>query len=308
MAKAIVIVLGILLAAQGIPDKLASDNYDEVKEFIQGFMDGYNNRKMNLSSRCLDSSSQTKLDQIIVAMLHDFTKGDVVAAMREVENLTDEVSEIFEDCGLDEIAQKFNEDIKEKGAIWLTNRIFLNFFEIEKRLGLMIEYLLEGKWYKAGDAFGEMMEYIVPLNPKYSSPEVNDYSEFVEGILLGLCKHPNKPGQCYTALEGTKDELTAVIEDVAGFLTGAKSITDIYADAMKFYGSVKKLDGNVCDFKKLVNAITTLNMDKLMANYFRNMMGINKSANDLKTCVPDYKKCGTDIGELLRMIVGWSLN
>ena len=72
MFKAVTFLLGITLLTatpvMEVPQTFFSDNYSGLKEFVQGILDGYNHRQVDLPSNCLSSSQQSKLDEDFVAM------------------------------------------------------------------------------------------------------------------------------------------------------------------------------------------------------------------------------------------------
>ena len=207
------------------------------------------------------------------------------------------------------MSQNFREDVLSKGTIWIFTNFFIHFLEIQAKFLETVEHALEGKWYKSGDDFGIMMKLIVPLNSQMYGATPEDLTGFLEGILLGLCKDPSKPGQCYDNLNGVLTSSDALIKDIVDLVSGdAAALQKIYADGLKFLNDIKGVDLSACDLEKLANDISKLNFDRLMANYFRNMVPINSALTALQSCMPNFNECGTDIGKLFRMIVGWSLN
>ena len=296
----------VALLAQS--DSVTSNNYSELKDFIQGFMDGYNDSKFNLPADCLSSDIQTELDEAVIAMIQAILQRDVEKIYEQWDTLMDHLTEIIEDCGLDEVSKNFREDVVSKGVFWVFKNFFIHAHDVEEKFSEMARDIAEGKWYRAGDDLGILMRYIVPVSSQTYSFTPDNIAGLLEGFLKGICKDPSNPGECYPVLNGLVISLDLVSKDLWDLIRGKANYVKMYEDAFKLYNDVKTADLSVCGFKDLVNDISQLSLTKLMDNYMENSEAIRSSLVGLKSCLPNFVECGTDAGELFKMIIGWSIN
>ena len=166
MSKALILLLGLAVLSQASPVKLTqsffSDNYSGLKEFVQGLLDGYNDRQMDLPSNCLNSDSQSKLDEDVVAMLKAILRVNVEKFIEELYIFEGDLTAVVDDCGLTEIVDNYQQDVRKNGKLWVITNFFWHFYEIQEYALECLEHILEEQWYKAGEKFGKMIDYVVP--------------------------------------------------------------------------------------------------------------------------------------------------
>ena len=316
MFKFGIFLLGITLLTaspvQEIPTSFFSDNYSGLKEFVQGLLDGYNDSNVDLPSICLNSSQQSKLDEDFVAMMSALVRFDIEKFIKELETLNDDLADVAEDCGVTEIVQNLNKDIAKNGRLWIVVNVATHFVEIQADLLECLEHILAEKWYKAGEKMGEILKFAIPAAYNPDSLQIatpDEAIEFMKGLLKGLCKNPSNPGTCYTGLETIVENSEGLLKDLYDYTNGndPRAIEQMYIDGLALFNSLVRLDLSDCQFDKLIRTIERLNLDQLMANYFKNVVNINAAFAALGGCYDDYNGCGEDIGMLFRMVIGWSL-
>lgn len=120
---------------------------------------------------------------------------------------------------------------------------------------------------------------------------VEEIMRFSIGVLDGL--DGSHSGTCSKDLGALSDDLIAF-----------SSALDHLFQGIKLYEGTCTFDGLG---EHITDLMRTTGYSQLAANYFTNMGEISAALGTLGDCSADYSKCGNSLGEVVRLLIGWSL-
>jgi hypothetical protein len=135
--------------------------------------------------------------------------------------------------------------------------------------------------------------------------------DFVEGVVVGLEKSPQLPGDCYRqvfSLLGTADDLLVEVEKIF------KGDISAIGKAEKDFVALKEAwasQAHKCDFSGLVANLKTLarlqGWEHVFKNYIFHKTEVDSAFEFLANCPNAWFTCGRDVGTLVRVLSGWQL-
>lgn len=134
---------------------------------------------------------------------------------------------------------------------------------------------------------------------------------FTAGLISGLEADANSPGACAKDLTGAEGNVADLVSAVTSYIGGNQAaLFDILTSGE---GLIKAVEGSSddCDFSKLTAFFESLSTSSgretaLMA-ILGNLGGITADAKALTTCSSDLYTCGFSIGNLFKLLTGWSV-
>ena len=164
MAKIALLLISLLVlsTATVTPNTFFESNYDGFKEFIQGFLDGYEGETVELPAECLTEQAQAKLDEDLVAIFMNLLSLKPMEAAESLRDFIGDIDAVGNDCGVNIISDNFNADIEKNGLSWIITNIFWHIADIEAKALDALENLVLENWEVAGKSMGEIINYIAP--------------------------------------------------------------------------------------------------------------------------------------------------
>jgi hypothetical protein len=145
-----------------------------------------------------------------------------------------------------------------------------------------------------------------------SSISTGEVYNFTSGLLIGLESNAKAPGPCYKAISGLTGDFEAIASDISRITQGDEAaVMQLLTDVTGTKRDVQAFNGT-CDFTSLEAQIKVLlspaGAKIISANYLKHVFSINKDLATVKDCSANYYSCGKASGEIIRDLVGWSLN
>jgi hypothetical protein len=134
---------------------------------------------------------------------------------------------------------------------------------------------------------------------------------FTSGLITGLEADANSPGACAKDLTGAEGNVADLISAVTSFIGGNQA--SLFTIITSGEALLKAVEGSSddCDFSTLTAFFESLTTDagreKAIAAILGNMSGIMTDAKALTTCSTNLYTCGFTLGNLFKLITGWSV-
>jgi hypothetical protein len=153
----------ICLVASVMGTTLTGENYNGIKSIVDGFMKGYLGEDHELSEKCMDSESQSKIDGDFIAIFTTLIGGNFEKTMAQIEIFGDDLSSMYEVCGITEVGADIREYFDDEGALNIILNLFYRFFDITAGLLDVLENLVIGNFEGAGNRLGQVTALIAPV-------------------------------------------------------------------------------------------------------------------------------------------------
>ena len=146
--------------------ELESTNFNGIKTFLHGFMNGYEQTEYKQSSDCLAETFQSKLDEDFVLIFSSLIRFKIEDVFTYLNTLLVDLESMSDECGLSAVRTSFESQYASSGAFGIIKNLALNFVNIFASLGEIFVALVEEDWLAAGNHLGTAIQYAIP----YISP------------------------------------------------------------------------------------------------------------------------------------------
>jgi hypothetical protein len=134
---------------------------------------------------------------------------------------------------------------------------------------------------------------------------------FTSGLIAGLEADANSPGACAKDLTGAEGNVVDLYSAVSSFIGGNQAA--LFEILTSGEALIKAVEGSSsdCDFSTLVTFFESLSTsagrDKALTNIIGNLGGLTEDAKALTTCSANVYTCGFTIGNMFKLLTGWSV-
>lgn len=136
--------------------------------------------------------------------------------------------------------------------------------------------------------------------------------DFVQGVVVGLEKTPQLPGECYKGVFGLLGSVNDLLAEVEKILKGdilaiGKAKADF--DIVKQEWEANKHKCNTSGLIEHIESLKTLDgWGHLFLNYVLHKVEVDSAVEFLANCPNAWFTCGRDVGQIVRYLSGWQLN
>lgn len=314
--KFLSVFVSVLALSHAMPGDIQSypllnGDYDSLISFIDSFMTGYTGQAYDLPADCLSTAQQGQINQDIVALFFSTLQFKKEAIAENFETLIDDLAKSTYGCGFESIVDNLSQDIKTKSKYWILANIVLNEENIMTNAHKSFVDLQKKDWSAAGQYLGMAMAFVVP------SPTVNlrtaptDIIDLAEGFVSGLEGNTQTPGNCMIAVDTTGSALYQILTDAKKVLSGNYAVVNQLMKELKSIIPTAASVNSECDWATLeskIDAFLKLGPKAALSKYFINRSTIDSDVQKVKDCTADFAGCGQAAGEIVRIMLGWSLN
>jgi hypothetical protein len=321
MAKIVLIAFVVLALASATKlrgaEQAAPGNYDDLQEFLTGFMTGYTGSSENLAA-CLTESTQDNLNQILAStyffMITEQFK-DIKAAYVEFLQV---LAKACYECGLGSVEESLRKGMTEKGKIWFEVNAAFHFGQVEVAMNKALGQLKDRKYSEAGATVGQLSNLLVPFEKRASLSasltfEPAAYQAWWKGLVSSLAVNNKKYGPCARYLLNFANTTIAPItdldklakHDLSGFST-------LFGDLATSLSYVNSQYTGFCQFDLLYSNIEDLasknGLEELLTRYASRAISINSAFINIKDCSANTYSCGQGYGVIIKYLLNWSIN
>lgn len=319
VALLLIAFIALSTAEIEVPSSLFQGNYDDFKTFVNAFMNGYTGTTYTLPADCLDSASQGKLDSDMVDVIINLLKFHPYDAYVSLKIFTRDLEAMSWQCGLNQVPQNLNEDLKKKGSWWMIGNLLLHKIEIESYTLATLVDLLGGEFNKAGKDFGMAVKFMIPPPSTIkvgdllaASGKEADIIAFGKGLLQGFEGQVATTGPCYNNIYKLGDILVTSQEALEKVLSkNLPAMDDLIADIKEIEPQMKLISSS-CPFDTLFTNIhnmvaSTEGLKILYTNYYKSLKTIDADIAKILKCSSDYFACGQSLGNTIDLLFNWNL-
>eukprot|EP00358_Blepharisma_japonicum_P005717 CAMPEP_0202941566 /NCGR_PEP_ID=MMETSP1395-20130829/1684_1 /ASSEMBLY_ACC=CAM_ASM_000871 /TAXON_ID=5961 /ORGANISM="Blepharisma japonicum, Strain Stock R1072" /LENGTH=471 /DNA_ID=CAMNT_0049636905 /DNA_START=16 /DNA_END=1431 /DNA_ORIENTATION=+ len=303
-----------LAMPQDVLPNLQSSNYDANIAFIQGFMTGYAGTG-SVPATCFDATVINTLNADLGTFMLSMAGGSFSKAITSLEQFAKDLITAQLECGLQIVPQSFEKDIQSEGAFYLLVNLIHNAKSIQNSYSETVTYFQQQQWTQAGQSLGTLAKLIIPPTPSKlvgaQKSTLSDWSSFVTGLLNGLEGSTTTPGKCYQAFSTAGQQLPTVIaafekvesEGIAYVLDFANAVRDFLP-----YVTPLSTDCAWNTLEAQIAAIFNGGIKSFAMRYYTNIKVIDADLSNVRVCETNFNECGRSLGEVMRLLLNWSLN
>lgn len=134
---------------------------------------------------------------------------------------------------------------------------------------------------------------------------------FTDGLISGLEADANSPGACAKDLTGAEGNVEDLVSAITSYIGGNQAaLFDILTSGEAL---IKAVEGSSddCDFSKLTaffqSLSTSSGREAALVAIMGNLGGLTADAKALTTCSTNIYTCGFTIGNMFKLLTGWSV-
>ena len=138
-----------------------------------------------------------------------------------------------------------------------------------------------------------------------------DAEDLTEGFIQGIQANPSDPDKCSGVVNMINGSVVKLGQDVQAALAGnLTAVPKALNDIVNIMTQAQNATSD-CDFSGLITQLKKImgpdGAGIISWNYAKHLFTINADLDGIRNCPNNYKTCGKDIGEVLRLLTGWSL-
>jgi hypothetical protein len=290
--------------------------------FAQGFLQGVEANPATPSLCAADLSTVIGDSQAVIADLQALAKGTQGAFTQLVLDLQKApalLEPVAKDCDFAGLKQQLTKLFSPAGYSMVLTNYMKNMKQISQ---IMIQWEDTTDPKQFGIYTGQIFHYLVgwSLNGKklhHAELETEleagypDVSLIVQGFLNGVQTNPTEASECLTDSKVFFSSFHQIFEDAMNTVMGKSgALAQLMMDLKSFSSKVPNF-AQICNLTGLAQQIEVLlspNGFTLMAKtYFKNQEQINNDLITVKACSNDYYSCGQAAGDVVKVLLGWSI-
>ena len=303
----------VLINASGL-----TSNPQDAAAFVRGFLDGLQSDP-SVTSKCetdlatVLSGSSKVVDDVI--NLVNGKAGAFNELVVDAQTLVAQLDPLQGDCNFEGLIVTLNKILGPDGYSIIMRNYFKNIQAVTQAI--------EG-YSKCGDDFetcglyaGELFRYLVgftlqnSLSVDFSLMDAN-YANLLIGFIKGLQNDPSIDSQCVDDVSTFSVKAEKIGQDLEQIISGnTAAIFNLLNDLKAFQAEVPNFFEE-CNIVGLIDQIEVLSGPNgfftIMNNYSKNQKAILADLAVTEKCEADFEACGVAIGDVVKRLVGWSIN
>ena len=164
MIKVAALLLVTISLASAV--ELESSNFNGVKTFLHGFLNGFEQTTTTQSSDCLSETFQSKLDEDFILIFSSLIRFKIEDVFTYLHTLLVDLESMSTNCGLNVVLSSYEAEYNTFGAFALIKNLAVNFLNITASFAEIFVSLVEEDWLTAGNHLGTMVQYVIPYHPQ----------------------------------------------------------------------------------------------------------------------------------------------
>lgn len=307
MAKRLTLFCALLIAGSA-----ADISAGGIFNLTQGFLIGLE----------ADSKHPGPCYQAIAGLSNDFeaiasdisriSKGDEAAVTQLFTDVTGTVHDIRAfngTCDIAALEAQIKALLTPEGAKIISENYLKHVIAINRDISTVKD--CSANYYNCGKAAGEIFRDIVGWNLNIVQAKLpkNNIESFINGLITGLDK--NGIDTCSTSLTKLNSYANELAENIKKAVKGDTSVVPSLIINLKQVRSEHKKVMASCDFNSFIedvkNALTPDGTKEFMMNIMLNHAKIQSFIKSFETCSANTSKCGFDLGQLVQLLLGYSI-
>lgn len=313
MVKAVVLLC--VLAFANARYNLGSTS-EEVLAFSKGFVQGVEANPAVPSQCGKDLAIALETSSTLVADIKDVldgVQGAFTKLVVDFQSSSQNFAPIESDCNFSALEIQLKNLLSPNGV----NTLFTNYFRNIQAISESVQELddCSSDYFTCGQSAGTVFRLLVgwtlngSLHLEYSGITTSDYVQMIKGIVKGL--EAGQATQCSADLNvliTNSDDLVTDIENIINGVSGSivKFVNDFDSYTREFPDLY-----TLCNLEGLVNEIANLmgpnGFMQVFTKYMQNQETITGDLAMVKDCASDYYMCGESLGEVVTLLLGWSI-
>lgn len=314
MLKTVLILIVSIAWSTKISD--TSDNFDDLQAFLQSFMNSYTGREYPMAA-CLTPQIQATLNQKLAASYGYILTLDYEGLLDSYEQFLYTLGISCELCGLNQVQVSLANGLDEKSEFWYQVNLIFNSKRVYSLFESFGAKFKSNDWAGAGSILGQITGILIPfeqikLNSSLAAMNTQAYLDFWKGLVSGLMSNPRKQGICSTFLLKFANNTIQPAVDINKILEGDNSgFLTVFGDLATALSFGKSGYTGGCNFElldeNLKQLITKEGLQTVGIRYLSNLPSVDAAIQNVKNCDEHIFSCGQGTGQLIRYLVGWSI-
>jgi hypothetical protein len=287
--------------------------------FALGFIQGVETDPSAESQCATDLSNLvTGTDTLVndVLAVLEGGQGAVFKLVTDLQNAKQLYEPVLGDCNFSGLEAQIQLLLSPKGY----NILMANYFKNMQVVSVNIPYVEDctSDYSQCGVSAGIIFKSLVgwSLNSQHGSVDSynvdpHSYIDFYQGFVAGLEANPNEPSACANDLNLLLTNSDTLIADIEKALLQEKgAIVKLINDYNSFVSEIPNFSQD-CNFASLYAQVQQLlgpdGFSILFQAYMKNNAAVSQDVDTISVCNEDLYACGSSLGDLVKIFIGWSI-